>query len=280
MSTHSQLNYGVPGSLATLTRFTCPRQEANPLMFRARPSTRRHTRRHVRLRAALVAPLRVAVPLLVVGLLAGCSGTPDSEQPVVTSATDDSAGAGTDPTGAPEEDQAAAGDDTGSTAAPGSGGAASAQLQPDGSILLDGDHASFLMPSQNVACVMRPDQVLCQIDGKQYDAKDRDITPEAFEGCTPSTADAMSVGGGADPAWACLPYDLRPGTDVTQGGAWAGPGLGATTDWEGATVAVLPYGTTVRLGNVSCSSDRLGVDCTDLVSGHGFQLARERYTTH
>lgn len=239
------------------------------------------------------APWKGLVPLLVIGLLAACSSTPDTEEPVVNSAPPAGStaqdGSGADSDGGDGGGRDDAGQDGGDgdheggqdgTAGPGTASQVSAELQPDGTILVTGDHASFLMPSQNVACVMRPDQVLCQIDGKQYEARDRDITPEAFEGCTPSTADAMSVGGGADPAWACLPYDLRPGTDVSQGGAWAGPGLGATLERDGATVAVLPYGTTLRLGNVSCLSDAMGVACTDLTTGHGFQLARERYTTH
>jgi len=245
-------------------------------MFRAQRRSRPRVRHRARLRAALS-----LAPLLAISLLAGCSSTPDAEEPVVHDAP---TGSSTDGGSAAAEGQDGGGDGAGDTAAPEAGGATgeppSAQLQPDGTILVEGDHASFLMPSQNVACVLRPDQVLCQIDGKEYDARDRDITPEAFEGCTPSSADAMSVGGGADPAWACLSYDLRPGTDVTQGGAWSGPGLGATLEREGATVAVLPYGSTLRLGNVSCLSDNLGVTCTDLTTGHGFQLARERYTTH
>lgn len=234
-------------------------------MFRARF----HARARLRHRS-----LFGAVPLLVFGLLAGCSGMPGPEEPVVSSAPV----ASTDtPADAPStEGQDGAGD----TAAPGSGGEVSAQLQPDGSILVDADNASFLMPSQNVACVVRPDNAVCQIDGKEYDARAADIDPAAFEGCTPAEADAMSVGGGTDPRWSCLPYDLRPGTEVTSGGAWSGPGLGATQELAGATVAVLPYDTTLRLGNISCTSDRQGVRCTDLTTGHGFQLARERYTTH
>lgn len=212
--------------------------------------------------------LGAAGSLALLGLLAACSGAPGSEEPAVIS--DDSAA-----TASADANADARTDD-----AREDGATPSAHVQADGTILVDGDSASFLMPSQNVACLVRPDQVVCQIDGKEYDAKKQDINPDAFQGCTPAEADAMTVGGGADPTWSCLPYDLRPDTSVTASGRWAGPGLGATTTYQEETVAVLPYGRTLRLGNISCTSDRLGVDCTDLVSGHGFQLAMGTYTTH
>lgn len=214
-----------------------------------------------------------AVFLLLSGLLTACSGTPEAEEPVVLAPTEapvDAADRTADRELAEADAESATTDALGEP---------SAELRADGSILVDGDQASFLMPSQNVACLVRPDQVTCQIDSKEYDARDADINPEAFAGCTPAEADAMSVGGGADPTWTCLPYDLRPEADVTTGGAWTGPGLGATTDYDGTAVTVLPYGTTLRLGNISCTSDPAGVRCTDLVTGHGFQVARERYST-
>lgn len=210
--------------------------------------------------------------LFLTGLLTACSGTPDADEPVVLAPTEAPADAA-DRTADQEPADADAGRATDVAGEP------DAELRADGSILVEGDQASFLMPSQNVACLARADQVTCQIDGKEYDANDADINPEAFAGCTPREADAMSVGGGVDPTWTCLPYDLRPGTDVTTGGAWAGPGLGATTNYDGTTVAVLPYGMTLRLGNISCTSDPAGVRCTDLATGHGFQVARERYST-
>ena len=218
--------------------------------------------------------------LLLSLLLGACSSAPDSEQPVVIGHAD----SGADGTGpADGSPQAGSGDgpaNDGSVDESSAPGDLTAELQSDGTILLEGNQAAFLMPSHNVACVMKPDNVVCQIDGKQYAAKQQHINPEAFEGCDPDAADAMSVGGGADPAWACLPYDIRPGTSLEAGGSWAGPGLGATDELGDTPVAVLPYGSTLRLGNVSCLSDRMGVECTDLTTGHGFQLARETYRTH
>lgn len=243
----------------------------------------------------------VVLLVLVAGLLTACTGSPEGE-PTVDGGVHATTGAGaigpdqdasttdageaaptTDPTDAGASTGPGAGtpDSTdGDGARPGMPGEVSAQLQSDGSILVDGDQASFLMPSQNVACLVRTDNVVCQIDGKEYDARSVDIDPAAFAGCTPAEADAMTVGGGVDPRWSCLPYDLRADTEVTGGGAWSGPGLGASATLDGATVAVLPYGTTLRLGNISCTSDRQGVTCTDLTTGHGFQLASQRYAIH
>lgn len=224
--------------------------------------------------------LRSAVALLLLSVLAGCSSPPDSEQPQVIqqdAATDTGSAVADSPAPAEADRDDAPGRDEVESTAPGD---LTAELQPDGTILVEGAQATFLMPSHNVACVVQPDHAVCQIDGKQYAARQQDINPEAFAGCTPELADAMSVGGGADPTWACLPYDIRPRTGVDAGGSWAGPGLGATDTLGGTTVAVLPYGTTLRLGNMSCLSDRAGVDCTDLTTGRGFQLARETYRTH
>lgn len=225
---------------------------------------------------------RLVFPMLLLALsLGACSGAPDSEQPQVIEAAESGSTNGTEPSeGSPQAGSDDGSGTDGGVEDPSAPGDLTAELQPDGTILLEGGQAAFLMPSHNVACVMKPDNVVCQIDGKQYAAKQQHINPEAFEGCTPEAADAMSVGGGADPAWACLPYDIRPGTSVDAGGSWAGPGLGATDQLGDTTVAVLPYGSTLRLGNISCLSDAAGVKCTDLTTGHGFQLARETYRTH
>lgn len=253
---------------------------------------------------ALTVRSRATLLLLGAALLSGCSGSPSTEEPAAISPGPDAVSETFDPPAPTADDEqdasvdaapstGPAADDAAKTSEPpaesesdegdsrpGLPGEVSAQVQADGTIVVDGSQASFLMPSQNVACLVLPDNVVCQIDGKNYDARSGDIDPAAFEGCTPAEADAMSVGGGIDPRWSCLPYDLRPGTDVTSGGAWSGAGIGASTTLDGATVAVLPYGDTLRLGNISCTSDRLGVRCTDLTTGHGFQLASGRYTTH
>ncbi len=42
--------------------------------------------------------------------------------------------------------------------------------------------------------------------------------------------------------------------------------------------AVLGYGTAIRLGTMVCASLTTGVRCQDLGTGHGFLLARERYS--
>ncbi|USQ76698.1 hypothetical protein [Ornithinimicrobium cryptoxanthini] len=231
--------------------------------------------------------LRPVLGLTLLGVLVACSSAPETaDSPGVSDGESSTQDDSPDELATAEPDTAESGT-AGSSAADQSGDTApagpqeiTAQLQADGSVLVEGSQASFLMPSGNVACVIRPDSVVCQIDGKQYAAKQGDINPETFEGCTPETADAMSVGEGTDPTWVCLPYDIRSAADVTAGGAWAGPGLGATDEFGDQTVAVLPYGTTLRLGDISCLSDRAGVDCTDLTTGRGFQLAREGYQSH
>lgn len=40
---------------------------------------------------------------------------------------------------------------------------------------------------------------------------------------------------------------------------------------------VLPYGSTSRQGPYECRSDEVGVNCTNLESGHGFVLSAAEY---
>ena len=149
-------------------------------------------------------PVLPVLSLVLLSALAGCGSAPDTDEPQVISGSGapsegPSAGSPSDdsPTTAGGPGQSATtqeGDDSAATQEGEASGEISAVVQPDGTILVEGSQAAFLMPSKNVACVMKPDGVVCQIDGKKFEAKKGDINPETFEGCTRKTADAMTVG--------------------------------------------------------------------------------------
>jgi hypothetical protein len=210
---------------------------------------------------------RAAPVMAAAALLAACGGGPD---PATT---------------APETAGAAAPsavDEDAATAAPPSAPGAldlSAEVLADGTILVDGDQASFLMPSTNLVCVLRPDGVVCQIHEKQFTPKAADLAPDRAEECTAEVADGLSVSGGEPARWTCLPEDLRGWSSVETGGGWVGAGHGSTREVDGVEHAVLPYGSTLRLGDVACESRREGVECADLSTGRSLFLARERYGT-
>lgn len=212
---------------------------------------------------------RAAAVMAAAALLAACGGGPDP----ATTVPETAGGAVPD---AADEDSATAG-----SGPPSAAGALdlSAEVLADGTILVAGDQASFLMPSTNLVCVLRPDGVVCQIHEKQFTPRAADLAPDRAEDCTSEVADGLSVRGGEPARWTCLPEDLRGWSSVETGGGWVGAGHGSTREVDGVDHAVLPYGSTLRLGDVACESRREGVECADLSTGRSFFLARERYGT-
>lgn len=217
-----------------------------------------------------------AAPLLAAALLLSACSDPDPTPPAPeTSAATSSP---TNPDGAGE---GGTGDDT---AATGSTAAATtldlgAEVQPDGTVLVDGEQASFLMPSANLVCVLRPGSVVCQIHEKNFTPRQADLAPDVAEGCTRQDADGLVIRDGEAARWTCLPEDLRGWASVDTGGSWVGRGIGSTRELGGTAHAVLPYGTTLRLADVACESRRDGVECSDLSTGRSLHLAREGYRT-
>lgn len=163
-------------------------------------------------------------------------------------------------TAEPEQDSSAA------SAAP-----TSAAEEP---LATDGDYRAFLTPSNNVVCVMRAEWSACQIFEKDY-LPDEDEVAGPDDGCVASDADTLRLYPGSTAEWACMIEPLLANAQIDMGGSWAASDSERVTI-TGQEYAVLPYGSELTLGEMSCESDNGGVQCTD-AAGHGFRLARATY---
>lgn len=155
--------------------------------------------------------------------------------------------------------------------------APTASLDAD-AIVITGDMAAFLTPSGNTACVVRAESVTCQIDQLDFEPDADDVVESARERCRPEKADAMTVVVGGDPGWTCVHDELADSTTRDIGGGWVTGKIGAKEGSGRSARAVLPYGSSLRLGEMECASDETGISCEDTTTGRGFTLAREQYS--
>jgi hypothetical protein len=210
-------------------------------------------------------PLLVAVSLIAALSPAACrgSGAPDTAQ-VLEDPPAATAGPGT------EEDTSSPGADA---------SARTVELAGDGTVLVSGDQASFVMPSGNIQCVMRPASVVCQIAEKDFAPSEGELDPDALGGCGTDSADAVTVLSGRPATWGCTSETIRGQAALDLGGWWAADGVGETEQVEGRELAVLAYDSSLQVGSMLCRSSFTDVTCRDLESSHGFTLAREGATT-
>ncbi|ACQ80870.1 hypothetical protein Bcav_2625 [Beutenbergia cavernae DSM 12333] len=116
---------------------------------------------------------------------------------------------------------------------------------PEGAVEI----ASFVTPSGNIGCDMSGDGVTCRIG-------DYTFTPPPADGCT------GTVGG-------VVELDAE-GTDV--------PCVAEVPPVSAPDAAVLDYGESSAVGGYACTSERTGLRCLSLETGHGFVLARAALT--
>ena len=116
----------------------------------------------------------------------------------------------------------------------------------DGQALFPGDIGSFTSPSGNIACVMATGGASCWISEMDWELT------EAPAGCE-------------DADWGNALYVSADG---------AGPDCYTDFSWDPAAPA-LGYGSTMTVGDVTCTSARTGVTCLH-AGGAGFLLSRGR----
>ena len=214
-------------------------------------------------------PAVVALCLATALMLLGCgSGAPDTAQVLEDDASEPSTGADPD-----REDDAAQPSESGAA----DGG--TVEVASDGTVLVGGDQASFVMPSGNIQCVMRSASVVCQIADKDFQPAEDDLNPEALGECGVETADAVTVLAGGRATWGCTSETIRGQAALDLGGWWASEGVGETEEIEGTDLAVLAYDSSLQVGSMLCRSSLTDVTCRHLDSSHGFTLAREAYST-
>lgn len=138
----------------------------------------------------------------------------------------------------------------------------SRSVSEDGTtVRIEGGRAAFVLPSGNITCVLSDENALCQIVEKTYDVRAEFMMPDLIgDECTVDNADAMTMTNEPH-AWTCAPEDLAPSARVDRLGWWAQELDGETLDADAGTLAVLPYGSTMVAGPVSCQADENGVTC-------------------
>lgn len=133
----------------------------------------------------------------------------------------------------------------------------------DGStISVEGGHAAFVLPSGNIACVMTDETATCQIYDKTYTPDPSYLVTDLVGTCSVEDADAMRLVE-ESAAWTCVEQDLRTVAAVGAGGWWQTEVEGDTMEHEGMELGVLPYGETMQVGPVSCTSSDNGVTCSN-----------------
>jgi len=71
-----------------------------------------------------------------------------------------------------------------------------------------------------------------------------------------------------------VPYlSFYNGGAVSKASCTSNPAFGPTTE-------TLPYGATIRQGNIACRSESEFLACADLTSGHGFAVNRDTLKTY
>ncbi len=207
--------------------------------------------------------------------LAGCTG---DDEP----ADGDGGTAAVDATGG-----TAAPDDTGQTAAAPVGPPTEpADIRPAGGgrsasggtdVTIDGEHAGFVTPTGNIACSVTSGSAVCQVSDKSFSIDPGHLSTENLPGCDAGNADAIRLVTGQG-AWTCVPEALTGQAAVGTGGWWVEDVGGTTLDLGGATLAVLPYGSSLTVGQVTCSSAEAGVTCASPALGEQFFVARTSYS--
>lgn len=128
---------------------------------------------------------------------------------------------------------------------------APSQPGPSESATSDGDQDDetvFASPTRNIACTVSAAQVTCG-------AAELASPPQQEDGCELSVGYVVTLSAvGVE-----LPCAQRP----------------AVAD---AGVAVLEYGQSAVVGDITCESTEAGVTCTDARSGAGFRIARAGIT--
>lgn len=151
-------------------------------------------------------------------------------------------------------------------------------VSEDGStIQVEGDRAAFVTPSGNIACLVTAETAVCQVFDKSFTPEPEYLVSDTVGECTAQDANAMrTVEESA--AWTCIEDDLRAVAGIEAGGWWE-PEVGRDTlEVDGQLAAVLPYGQTLAVGSVSCSSTEAGVECRNPDAGNRrIQLSSSRY---
>lgn len=222
--------------------------------------------------------MRPLAALLLAGgvLLAGCSDDGDGAA-TTKGSSQDQAGDKKDSGKADDGDEvtvAPTGPPTKPSKIPAKHGERSASGGTD--IQVQGDRVAFATPSGNMVCTLNERTAACQVlDGVAPQAGH--LIDNLIGPCTADQADTIMLNEGRG-AWTCLDESLVRQATTAQGGWWIKQvDNGVTTKIDKSSVAVLPYGSTITVGSVSCSSAEDGVRCQSGDLGKNFFVSRTAY---
>ncbi|RLV50699.1 hypothetical protein D9V37_01655 [Nocardioides mangrovicus] len=145
--------------------------------------------------------------------------------------------------------------------------------------------AAFTTPSGNITCWLEraktddgDPEAGCSIDARSWSAPPSDCQL-AYGGLIAVTGDEaarfLCIG---DIPSCFVPTLDQPNACHGPSGLWWHRTGDPTRGTGQSAVAVLSYGTSVRIGPVECTSASSGVSCENHDTGRGFTLSRERYT--
>ncbi|WP_122261166.1 hypothetical protein [Ornithinimicrobium cerasi] len=217
-----------------------------------------------------------AVALAAALTLSGCGG--DDEDGGVTDGASGTAGPAPDTDAATDGAAQTAPAPTGPPTAPADIAVEPGSRSAGGgtAIVVEGDRAAFVLPSGNVACTLNDVTAVCEVDDRSFTPRADHLVDDSLGDCTAEAATAIMINDGPG-AWTCVEDPIRPQTVVSSGGWWAEQNGSETLDLGGATVAVLPYGSSISIGQVTCSAAEAGVSCSSGETGRSFFVSRSSY---
>lgn len=144
------------------------------------------------------------------------------------------------------------------------------------SITIEADQAGFVLPSGNIACSITAGGAVCQISDKTFTVDGQYLSATNLPSCTAADADAMRLASGRG-AWTCVSEPVAGQAAVTAGGWWVEQVDGTVLTQDGQDLAVLPYGSSITLGPVTCASSEAGVTCSSGELGRSITLSRTSF---
>lgn len=140
--------------------------------------------------------------------------------------------------------------------------------------------AGFVTPSGRIACVMSSSGVRCDLQ-RGIDEENLWNLPADRGGCQlGGWGSTLKLNGTS--ALGCTGDTIRPNAQLQnnlypQDIAWWDANRDLSVDSDTGPLAGLPYGQTLQSGSIQCSSESVGVTCTNLDTGSGFFISRESY---
>ncbi|WP_374928249.1 hypothetical protein [Kytococcus sedentarius] len=209
-----------------------------------------------------------AVPLALAALLLLGACTPDAgdagDDPLVDPSEPSSVG---ESSASQEGGSESGGEPSGGDSS--SSGGSSSGPDPDLTPLEQHQRIGFLMPSQNVACLIEEQGVSCDIRNTHYQ---HTVVPAAK--CVEPTVELYRD----RPEWTCSRSSRFVDAQTENDGAWVEiVPRGEVVKINTIDHTVLPYGEKVEAFDFQCESRPSGVRCTRLSDGRGFRMAVQDY---